>query len=196
MLDMLQYRTLEELGLANRGCRGCQLRAGCTQVVVDKGNPRGRLMLVGEGPGANEDIQGLPFVGQGGLLLDKILAAAQLPPEDIYITNAIKCRPPGNRTPVSEEVKACLPWLERQIELVAPKLLVCLGAVAAKALIDPNIRITRERGQWRKYAGIDIIATYHPAALLRDPSLKRGAWVDFQAIRDRYRAVIREEENA
>jgi DNA polymerase len=165
-------------------------------VVVDKGNPRGRLMLVGEGPGANEDIQGLPFVGQGGQLLDRILAAAQLPPEDIYITNAIKCRPPGNRTPVAAEVKTYRPWLERQIELVEPRLLVCLGAVAAKASIDSNIRITRERGQWRKHAGIDIIATYHPAALLRYPSLKREAWQDFQAIGDRYRAIIREEENA
>jgi|SRR5690554_1091141 len=192
MLDMLQYKDVESLTVAHRECQACRLRQGCKQVVISRGSPTARLMLVGEGPGANEDAQGKVFVGAAGQLLDKILVAAELPQKDIYMTNVVKCRPPGNRLPKSDEVKACMPWLERQIELISPRLIICLGALAGKALIDPNLRITRERGQWHKYRGIDIVATFHPAALLRDPSRKRPVWEDFKVIRDYYRK-LREE---
>lgn len=189
MLDMLQYKDLDALTEANLKCAACGLRSGCQQVVVSKGQAGSRVMLVGEGPGAYEDQEGTPFVGPAGQLLDKILAAAELPPEDVYITNVVKCRPPGNRLPKADETKCCLPWLERQIELVSPGLLVCLGALAGQTLIDPNLRITRHRGQWHKYNGIDIVATYHPAALLRDPKLKRPVWEDFKVIRDKYKEL-------
>lgn len=187
MLDMLQYEDIEALTAANLACQACGLRQGCTQVVISRGRPQSRVMLVGEGPGANEDRLGQPFVGAAGQLLDKILTAAELPQEDVYITNVIKCRPPGNRLPKSDETKSCLPWLERQIELISPRLLVCLGALAGQTLIDPNLRISRDRGKWHKYRGIDIVATYHPAALLRDSALKRPVWEDFKVIRDYYR---------
>lgn len=189
MLDMLQYRDIGELAAANLLCRSCGLRGGCTQVVISRGRPESWVMLVGEGPGAHEDEQGQPFVGAAGQLLDKILAAAELPPEDVYITNVVKCRPPGNRLPKADETKSCLPWLERQIELISPRLIVCLGALAGQVLIDPSLRITRDRGKWHKYNGIDIVATFHPAALLRDPSLKRPVWEDFKVIRDFYRKI-------
>lgn len=193
MLDMLQYRDMDSLYAANLECRACDLRRGCTQVVISRGNPAARVMLVGEGPGAQEDAQGQVFVGPAGQLLDKILAAAELPPEDVYITNVIKCRPPGNRLPKTDETKRCLPWLERQIELVSPRLIVCLGALAGQTLISPYLRITRDRGQWNKYRDIDTVATFHPAALLRDASLKRPVWEDFKVIRDYYRRLLREE---
>ncbi len=192
MLDMLQYEDIEALTAANLACQACGLRQGCTQVVISRGRPQSRVMLVGEGPGANEDRLGQPFVGAAGQLLDKILTAAELPQEDVYITNVIKCRPPGNRLPKSDETKSCLPWLERQIELISPRLLVCLGALAGQTLIDPNLRITLDRGKWHKYRGIDIVATYHPAALLRDSALKRPVWEDFKVIRDYYRNLAGE----
>lgn len=193
MLNMLQYKDMESLTAANLECRACGLRQGCKQVVISRGNFDSRVMLVGEGPGANEDALGQPFVGPAGKLLDRILEAAELPPEDVYITNVIKCRPPGNRLPKSDESKSCLPWLERQIELASPRLIVCLGALAGQTLIDSNLRITKDRGKWFKYRGIDTIATFHPAALLRDEKLKRPVWEDFQAIRDYYRRLVREE---
>lgn len=193
MLDMLQYRDLDSLYAANLECRACGLRQGCRQVVISRGNPAGRVMLVGEGPGGQEDALGQPFVGPAGQLLDKILAAAELPMEDVYITNVVKCRPPGNRLPKADETKCCLPWLERQIELVSPKLIICLGALAGQTLISPDLRITRDRGRWSKYRGIDITATFHPAALLRDPKLKRPVWEDFKVIRDYYKRLLREE---
>lgn len=192
MLDMLQYKDIDSLYAANLECQACGLRKGCRQVVISRGNPGGRVMLVGEGPGAQEDAQGKVFVGPAGQLLDKILAAAELPPEDVYITNVVKCRPPGNRLPKADETKCCLPWLERQIDLVAPQLIVCLGALAAQTLISPDIRITRDRGRWFRYRDIDITATFHPAALLRDEKLKRPVWEDFKVIRDYYKR-FREE---
>lgn len=192
MLDMLQYKDMDCLHAANLVCRACGLRRGCTQVVVSRGNPAARVMLVGEGPGAQEDAQGQVFVGPAGQLLDKILAAAELPPEDVYITNVVKCRPPGNRLPKADETKCCLPWLERQIELVSPQLIICLGALAGQTLISPSLRITRDRGRWTKHRDIDTTATFHPAALLRDASLKRSVWEDFKAIRDYYRRLLKE----
>lgn len=180
---------LERLREQAAACRRCRLRDGCTQVVFGGGNPQADLMLVGEAPGADEDRLGEPFVGRAGQLLDRILAAIELTRDDVYITNVVKCRPPGNRTPTPDEADTCGVYLKAQVELIRPKLIVCLGATATKALIHPEARITKMRGQWFSVWGIPTMPTYHPAALLRDPSKKRPVWEDFKAIRDRYRAL-------
>lgn len=193
MLNTYHYQDMDSLYQANLECKACRLRESCKQVVISRGEPNVGIMLVGEAPGAQEDAQGRVFVGKAGQLLDNILIAAELPAQAVYITNVVKCRPPGNRLPKADEVKSCLPWLERQIELVSPKLIVCLGALAAKTLISPSLRITRDRGSWAKYRGIDITATFHPAALLRDPNYKRPVWEDFKKIRDVYQGMLREE---
>ena len=147
-------------------CHSCRLRAGATQVVFGEGNNRARLMFVGEAPGADEDRQGRPFVGAAGKLLDKILAAAKISREEVFITNIIKCRPPRNRMPAKEEVAACLPHLQRQIRLIAPKIIVCLGALATQTLIDDKARVSVVRGQWFERYNARIMATFHrqPAA--------------------------------
>ncbi|HHY93197.1 MAG TPA: uracil-DNA glycosylase [Firmicutes bacterium] len=180
--------TLEELGELVSACRRCRLRAGCTRVVFGEGNPHAELMLVGEGPGQAEDEQGRPFVGAAGQLLNNILAAAGIERSEVFIGNVVKCRPPGNRLPLPDEVKACRPYLEAQLRLIHPRIVVCLGALAAQTLIDPAIRITRDRGRWVQKDGLWIMPTFHPAALLRDPGKKRPVWQDFQAVRERYRA--------
>ncbi|MDI3299524.1 MAG: uracil-DNA glycosylase [Bacillota bacterium] len=171
------------------GCTYCPLRAGCRGVVFGEGDPAARLVLVGEGPGATEDELGRPFVGRAGELLDRILEAAGFPRPSVFITNVVMCRPPGNRTPSEAEMAACRPWLEAKLELIRPDLVVALGSTAARALVDPAARITRLRGQWVERRGRRILPTYHPAALLRDPSKKREVWSDFQAVRDAYRAL-------
>ncbi|NQS75412.1 MAG: uracil-DNA glycosylase [Peptococcaceae bacterium] len=169
-------------------CRRCNLRAECTNVVFGEGNPTAGLMLIGEGPGAEEDRLGKPFAGKAGQLLDQILGAVDLDRyEHTYIANVVKCRPPGNRVPRPEEARRCLPWLYRQIELLSPALIVLLGSTALQNLVDPQARITKMRGQWlHSKSGIKIMPTYHPAALLRDPGKKRPVWEDFQMIRDEY----------
>ncbi|MCL6634853.1 MAG: uracil-DNA glycosylase [Peptococcaceae bacterium] len=173
------------------GCTRCGLRAGCSGVVFGEGNPGARLMLIGEGPGADEDRLGRPFVGKAGQLLDRILAACGLERfTHTYIANVVKCRPPGNRVPHPEEAGRCLPWLYRQIELVSPRIIVLLGSTALQNLIDPEAKITRMRGQWLvSRSGIKIMPTYHPAALLRDTSKKRPVWEDFQKVRDEYHRI-------
>lgn len=191
MLALQKFTDIDSLAAANRECQACGLRATCNQVVISRGAAVSQIMLVGEGPGAQEDASGKVFVGAAGQLLDSILAAAELP-SDLYITNVVKCRPPGNRLPRPEEIRACLPWLERQIELISPRLIVCLGALAAQTLIGPELRITRDRGTWAKYRGIDITATFHPAALLRDPNRKRPVWEDFKVIRAYHRRLLEE----
>lgn len=171
-----------EMREAVKGCEGCELAAGRTHTVLGEGKPDAKLMLVGEGPGREEDLQGRPFVGPAGQLLDKMLASIGLARGDVYICNVVKCRPPGNRTPKEEEALACLPYLRQQFVLVRPKIIVCLGATAAKYLYDPEVRITRQRGQWREKKGIWFLPTYHPAALLRDAGKKPEAWEDMQSI--------------
>lgn len=181
-LDRVQsLGQLREIALE---CRKCRLREGCRGVVFGEGNPHPVLMLVGEGPGQTEDELGRPFVGAAGQLLDKILAAAGFAREEVFIGNVVKCRPPGNRLPNPDEVAACRPWLEAQIRILQPRVIVCLGALSTQTLIDPQARITRERGQWREIRGIRYMPTYHPAALLRDPSKKKPVWEDFQQVRD------------
>lgn len=174
-----------------KGCTACGLRAGCRGVVFGDGNPSARLMLIGEGPGADEDRLGRPFVGRAGQLLDRILAACGFDRQrHVYIANIVKCRPPGNRTPTPEERAACLPNLRAQMRLVQPVIVVLLGATALQALIDPAARISRARGQWIVRDGVWYMPTYHPAALLRNPALKRECWHDFKKVIDKYRELV------
>ena len=167
-----------------RDCRLCSLCKTRTQTVFADGKPTARLILVGEAPGRDEDLQGLPFVGRAGQLLNKMLAAIELKREDVYICNVLKCRPPDNRTPMPDEVERCSPYLEQQIALVKPVLIGALGLSAAQALLKTKASMGSMRGRRFEYRGIPLIATYHPAALLRNPGLKRDAWVDLQMIRD------------
>ena len=166
-------------------CRGCGLWETRTHVVFGVGNPEAEILLIGEGPGADEDMQGLAFVGAAGQLLTKMIAAMGMTREEVYICNIVKCRPPQNRTPFPEEAAACLPYLRQQVALVRPQVIVLLGATAARAVLGDQARITRDRGRWVERKGVFIMPTYHPAALLRDESKKRDAWHDFQAVRDK-----------
>lgn len=175
------YAKLLQEGLE---CRKCRLRSTCQQVVFGTGNLQSRIMLVGEGPGKDEDIQGLPFVGRAGQLLDKILQAAEIPRPQVFITNVVKCRPPENRLPNPDEVKVCRNWLEAQIRIIKPQIIVCLGAMASQTIIDPKAAISKIRGRWFNRQGVKIMATFHPAALLRNESYKKPTWEDFKQIRD------------
>ncbi|BAS27608.1 DNA polymerase [Limnochorda pilosa] len=168
------------------GCRRCPLRAGCRQVVFGEGNPHATLMLVGEGPGAQEDLEGRPFVGRAGQLLDKMLEAIGIGRSEVYIANVVKCRPPGNRVPAPAEQEACVPYLREQMELIRPELVLCLGATAARRLIDPRFSVTRDHGVWYQRDGREVMATFHPAALLRDPGKKRLAWDDLRKLQAAY----------
>lgn len=182
---------LQQIEQEIANCQRCNLAEGRTNIVFGRGNPQAKIMLIGEGPGKDEDLQGQPFVGAAGQLLDKILAAAEIKPEDVYIANVVKCRPPNNRVPNKREASACLPWLWQQIEFIRPPIIVLLGSVALQNLISPDARITKMRGQWlQSKSGIKIMPTFHPAALLRDPSKKRPAWEDFQKVRDEYKKLL------
>lgn len=166
------------------GCRLCGLCETRTQTVFADGATTARLLLVGEAPGRDEDAQGLPFVGRAGQLLNKMLTAIDLKREEVYICNVLKCRPPDNRTPEPLEVERCMPYLEQQIALVRPALICALGLSAAQALLRTKASMTSMRGRTFEFRGIPLIPTYHPAALLRNPGLKREAWVDLQRVRD------------
>jgi len=175
-------------------CQRCNLRGNAQQVVFGEGDENALLMLIGEGPGAEEDRQGRPFVGAAGELLNKILEASGISREEVYIGNVVKCRPPNNRVPTKDEVAACRFFLDRQIEIIKPQIIVCLGATAAQALIGPEVRITKIRGIWHEINGVKIMPTFHPAALLRDPSKKRPVWEDFKAVRDVYLTLKQQKE--
>jgi DNA polymerase len=175
--------SLDEIARVVAGCRRCQLYATATNPVPGVGNPDANFMCVGEAPGANEDQQGEPFVGQAGQLLNKILGAIDLRREDVFIANVLKHRPPGNRNPLPDEVVACSPYLVRQIELVRPKVILALGTFAAQTLLETKLTIGKLRGQVHRYYGVPLIVTYHPAALLRNPSWKRPTWEDVQLAR-------------
>jgi DNA polymerase len=165
-------------------CRQCGLCETRTQTVFADGSPSARLLFVGEAPGRDEDLKGLPFVGRAGQLLDKMIAAIDLKREEVYICNVLKCRPPENRTPLPSEVEQCLPYLERQIELVRPALICALGLSAAQTLLRSKGSMATLRGKTFEYRGVPLIPTYHPAALLRNPALKREAWEDLKRVRD------------
>lgn len=187
----MRERELEELKAQVDACQRCKLREGCQRVVFGEGNPEASLMLIGEGPGAEEDRLGRPFVGRAGQLLDKILEACGFQRfTHTYIGNIVKCRPPGNRIPTAEERQTCRPYLHRQIDIIAPKIIVLLGATALQGLIDPQAKITKSRGNWLKWQGIWVMPTYHPAALLRNPQLKRPTWEDFKQVVAKYRELV------
>jgi DNA polymerase len=175
--------TLDEIAATVASCRRCPLYATATNAVPGAGNPNADFMIVGEAPGANEDAQGVPFVGQAGQLLTKIIEAINLTRDDVFIANVLKHRPPGNRNPLPEEVTACSPYLVRQIELVRPKVLLALGTFAAQTLLETKLTIGKLRGQVHRYYGVPLIVTYHPAALLRNPAWKRPTWEDVQLAR-------------
>lgn len=186
------YASLDDLSRDIVSCTACPLWQGRHHAVPGEGNPHAELMFVGEGPGAEEDLAGRPFVGRAGQLLDRMMAAIDLTRDDVYIANIVKCRPPGNRNPSPSEAETCLPWLRNQVRLVAPKLIVCLGTVAAQNIIDKNARVTHIRGQFIERRGFTLFATYHPAALLRDERLKVDAWKDMRAIRDKLKEIRQE----
>ena len=173
----------EELQNECLQCRACPLADTRQNVVFGTGRTDAEVLFIGEGPGANEDEQGLPFVGAAGKLLDDMLAMIGLKRESVYITNIVKCRPPQNRDPLNVEQEACIGWLRHQMALVDPKIVVCLGRIAAAALIRPEFKITREHGQWIQRDGIWLTAIYHPSALLRDPSKRPETFDDLLSIR-------------
>lgn len=180
------FDNFEELRENCLNCRQCGLCETRTNVVVGVGNPRSKVMFIGEGPGENEDLQGEPFVGRGGQLLDKMLAAVDLDRKtNVYIANIVKCRPPKNRDPLPEEQEACIGWLRNQVALIRPKIIVCLGRIAAMRIIKPDIKITREHGQFFEKNGTLMMATLHPAALLRNPNQKPAAFEDFLKLREK-----------
>ena len=180
---------LSQLEASVQGCVDCRLSERRKTVVFGTGDANADLMFIGEGPGAEEDRQGLPFVGPAGELLNKIVAAIGLRREQVYIANIVKCRPPGNRDPQPDEAAACRGYLERQIDLVRPKVIVALGRVAAQTLLESDRPLGRMRGEWHEVRGVPTRATYHPAALLRNEGFKRPTWDDMRAVRDRLAVV-------
>ena len=170
-------------------CRLCPLYRQITHKVPGQGDRCSPLMLIGEGPGEKEDEEGLAFVGAAGQLLTRMLAAIQLPRDRVYICNVVKCRPPYNRIPTQEEADACRIHLRMQTYLIRPKVIVLLGSTAAKNLLDPEIRITRERGKWTERKGVWILPTYHPSALLRDETKKPQAWEDMKSLREKLKEL-------
>ncbi|MCI9165825.1 MAG: uracil-DNA glycosylase [Oscillospiraceae bacterium] len=163
-------------------CRECALSQTRRHVVFGVGNPQAEILLVGEGPGANEDQQGIPFVGKAGMLLDDMLAIIGLDRTKVYIANIVKCRPPNNRDPMNVEQDACIGYLRRQMALIRPKILVCLGRIAAMRLIDPKFRITKDHGVWFDVDGMRMTALYHPSALLRDPGKRPETFDDLKSL--------------
>lgn len=174
--------TMDELKHYCSKCKKCRLGETRTNVVFGEGNEHADIMFVGEGPGYYEDVQGRPFVGKAGQLLDKMIEAIHLKREDVYIANIVKCRPPENRNPLEDESDACIDYLRWQVKLINPKIIVCLGAVSAKNLIDPNLSISRQRGKFVKKGSIYFMPTFHPSYLLRNEMAKKDAWEDFKSI--------------
>jgi DNA polymerase len=175
-------RNLETIHAMVRECCSCGLGATRTNGVPGDGNPNAELVFIGEGPGYNEDMQGKPFVGLAGQLLNDMIKAMGLRREDVYITNIVKCRPPGNREPAPEEIKACEPFLIKQLRLIAPKVICTLGRIAIQGLLHNTTPITQLRGHWLAYQGIPVMPTFHPAYLLRNPAQKRPCWEDLQQV--------------
>jgi uracil-DNA glycosylase len=182
-------QNLEDLDKLICNCTKCDLHKGRNKFVFGVGNPKADVVLVGEGPGAEEDKQGEPFVGRAGKLLNDILKAINFTREEVYIANVVKCRPPGNRTPLPEEMELCMPHLIKQIELIKPKLILCLGLVAAGALLKKKDSLGKMRGKIFEFNHTKVMVTYHPAALLRNPNFKRDCWEDVKAFRKLYDGV-------
>ena len=180
---------LEKLKKSISNIKNCELKKGATNIVFSDGNPKAKIMLIGEGPGSNEDQEGLPFVGRAGALLDKMLASIDLNRKNVYITNVVNYRPPENRRPTDEEITKYLPYLKKHIEIINPKILVLLGSTALNALVGNEVVISKARGQWiEKQFGeckTSVIVTFHPAFLMRQPAQKKMAWIDLKMIRDK-----------
>ena len=185
-LDVPDGGTLDDLGNAVSGCQRCALGSTRTKFVFGSGDPRAEVMFVGEAPGADEDAQGLPFVGRAGQLLTKMIEAIKLRREDVYIANILKCRPPGNRDPHPAEIEKCEPILLRQIEIIRPKIICALGRISGKTLLRTEASLAALRGKVHDYHGVKLVVTYHPAALLRNPNWKRPAWDDLKFLRREY----------
>ncbi|QOR36274.1 uracil-DNA glycosylase [Clostridium sp. 'deep sea'] len=180
---MLQWNELKQVCSS---CTKCKLANSRKNLVFGEGNENAKLMFIGEAPGEQEDLQGIPFVGRSGQLLDKILKAVDLSRQDVYIANILKCRPPNNRDPLKEEKNMCINYLRNQVYLIKPKIIVCLGRVAAQTIINPSFKITQQHGKWVERKGYYLTAVYHPSALLRDPHKKRPTWEDFKEIKKKY----------
>jgi len=182
-------KKLEKLKKSISNIKNCELKKSATNIVFADGNPKAKIMLIGEGPGSNEDQEGLPFVGRAGALLDKMLASIDLNRKNVYITNVVNYRPPENRRPTEEEIAKYLPYLKKHIEIINPKILVLLGSTALNALIGNEVVISKARGQWieRQFGECktSVIVTFHPAFLMRQPAQKKISWVDFKKIREK-----------
>ncbi len=185
----METRSLDEIRKECEGCRKCSLAETRTNVVFGVGNPHADVMFIGEAPGEKEDLSGIPFVGAAGKLFDKYLVAVGIPREEIYIANMLKCRPPKNRDPKPEEQDLCIEYLREQVRAVSPKLIVCLGRIAAMRLIKPDFRITAEHGIWFERGAFSVCAVYHPSALLRDPRKKDDMLADMMEIKRRLDAL-------
>jgi uracil-DNA glycosylase len=181
--DLVALTTLDEVAERIRTTHCCGLCPYRTNAVPGEGNPKARLVLVGEGPGATEDSTGRPFVGQAGALLNGILEAIEVPRDSVYITNVVKCRPPQNRKPLPDEIAACIPYLHRQLEIIRPKVILALGSTAAEAMLGVKKSLGELRSKVHTYNGIPLVVTYHPAALLRNPNWKKPAWDDVRIVR-------------
>lgn len=184
------YNNFEDLKKNCGQCTKCGLCKTRHNVVVGVGNPEADVLFIGEGPGENEDLQGEPFVGRAGKLLDKMLTAVDLDRnKNIYIANIVKCRPPQNRDPKPEEQEMCIEWLRSQVRLIKPKIIVCLGRISAQKLIDPNLKITKEHGKFIKKGNFLMMPMFHPAAILRNPNQKPEAFDDFLKLRDKINEI-------
>lgn len=175
----------EQLNSTCSDCRNCALAGNRTNIVIGRGNPNAPVMFIGEGPGEQEDLHGLPFVGPAGQLLDTLLEALKFTPDEYYIANVVKCRPPNNRVPNEQEAEKCLPYLRNQVSLIRPHIIVCLGSTAAKYVVAKDIKITQIRGQWINKKKFWIMPTFHPAALLRDQSKKELLFKDIKEVKNK-----------
>jgi len=184
--DWERANDLQSLYLSIKDCQKCPLGKQRTNFVFGEGNPNADIVLVGEAPGAEEDRQGIPFVGKAGQLLDKILAAIGFSRQDVYICNILKCRPPSNRDPLPSEIELCRPYLHKQLDLIKPEFILCLGRIAVQTLLNTEQSLSSLRGKVHEFRGSRLIATYHPAALLRYPQYKRPTWEDVQLLRKLY----------
>ncbi len=183
---MMQW---DELEAACKACRSCSLWETRTNVVFGVGSKNAEVLFIGEGPGENEDLQGEPFVGRGGKLLDDMMGAIGLKRQDVYIANIVKCRPPHNRDPLNTEEDACIGYLRNQVALLRPKIIVCLGRIAATKVISEDFKITRDHGKWFEKSGVQMMALFHPAALLRDPRKKPETFLDLKALQAKIREL-------
>ena len=183
------YNNIEELEQAIQGCKKCKLCNNRNNIVLGSGNPNAEIMFIGEGPGADEDIQGKPFVGKAGKLMNMALQGLDIKREELYIANIVKCRPPSNRNPEQDEIKACLDYLRNQVMIVKPKIIVLLGSVALKSILGKEYNITASRGKWVEKKDIWYMPTFHPAALLRDDTKKIDFWNDLKLVKEKIKEL-------